>query len=178
MISSTAVLSNLLPTPGASPITASLSEPKSKKISPPTSESDSQSEALSRKIKSSPQLNRWSRARAIRSGKKLDRPVPKTSTGMSPKSSSMVRDYSSGSGKENEAAVSVSSSNESDGRKWMGENEETLSEKCIYMVSDGTGWTAEHSVSAALGQFDYCLVDGVCPVNTHLFSGVSSHARV
>ncbi|CAN1222304.1 Pyruvate, phosphate dikinase regulatory protein 1, chloroplastic [Linum grandiflorum] len=27
------------------------------------------------------------------------------------------------------------------------------------MVSDGTGWTAEHSVTAALGQFDYCLED-------------------
>lgn len=45
--------------------------------------------------------------------------------------------------------------------------------KSIYMVSDGTGWTAEHSVNAALGQFDYCLVDRGCPVNTHLFSGVS-----
>lgn len=45
--------------------------------------------------------------------------------------------------------------------------------KSIYMVSDGTGWTAEHSVNAALGQFDYCLVDRVCPVSTHLFSGVS-----
>uniref|UniRef100_A0A0V0HM12 Putative ovule protein n=1 Tax=Solanum chacoense TaxID=4108 RepID=A0A0V0HM12_SOLCH len=45
--------------------------------------------------------------------------------------------------------------------------------KPIFMVSDGTGWTAEHAVNAALGQFDYCLVDRVCPVNTHLFSGVS-----
>ncbi|KAF5943621.1 hypothetical protein HYC85_017698 [Camellia sinensis] len=40
------------------------------------------------------------------------------------------------------------------------------------MVSDGTGWTAEHSVQAALGQFDHCLVDRACPVNTHLFSGI------
>lgn len=45
--------------------------------------------------------------------------------------------------------------------------------KSIYMVSDGTGWTAEHSVNAALGQFEHCLVDRGCPINTHLFSGVS-----
>lgn len=45
--------------------------------------------------------------------------------------------------------------------------------KSIYMVSDGTGWTVEHSVNAALGQFTHCLVDRVCPVNTHLFSGVN-----
>ncbi|KAF5943622.1 hypothetical protein HYC85_017699 [Camellia sinensis] len=44
--------------------------------------------------------------------------------------------------------------------------------KSIYMVSDGTGWTAEHSVQAALGQFDHCLVDRACPVNTHMFSGI------
>lgn len=45
--------------------------------------------------------------------------------------------------------------------------------KSIYMVSDGTGWTVEHSVNAALGQFEHCLVDRACAVNTHLFSGVS-----
>ncbi|KAI3510410.1 hypothetical protein L1887_17381 [Cichorium endivia] len=44
--------------------------------------------------------------------------------------------------------------------------------KHIYMVSDGTGWTAEHSVNATLGQFEHCLVDRGCPVNTHLFSGI------
>ena len=47
--------------------------------------------------------------------------------------------------------------------------------KAIYMVSDGTGWTAEHSVSAALGQFEHCLVDRRCSVSTHLFSGVNKH---
>ena len=51
------------------------------------------------------------------------------------------------------------------------EVEVTTSGKPIYMVSDGTGWTAEHSVNAALGQFEHCLVDRGCPVNTHLFSG-------
>lgn len=54
-----------------------------------------------------------------------------------------------------------------------GEKEEEVGgAKSIYMVSDGTGWTAEHSVQAALGQFDHCLVDRACPVNTHMFSGI------
>jgi hypothetical protein len=44
--------------------------------------------------------------------------------------------------------------------------------KCVYMVSDGTGWTAEHAVHAALGQFEHCLVDQRCSVDTHLFSQV------
>jgi hypothetical protein len=48
--------------------------------------------------------------------------------------------------------------------------------KCVYMVSDATGWTAEHAVHAALGQFEHCLVDQRCSVDTHLFSQVlSSH---
>jgi hypothetical protein len=42
----------------------------------------------------------------------------------------------------------------------------------IYMVSDGTGWTLEHSVNAVLGQFEHCLVDRQCATSTHLFSGV------
>lgn len=46
------------------------------------------------------------------------------------------------------------------------------------MVSDGTGWTAEHSVNAALGQFENCLVGRGCPVNTHLFSGVENADRL
>jgi len=50
--------------------------------------------------------------------------------------------------------------------------------KQIYMVSDGTGWTAENSVNAALGQFENCLVDRGCPINTHLFSGVEDTDRL
>jgi hypothetical protein len=45
--------------------------------------------------------------------------------------------------------------------------------KAIYIVSDGTGWTAEHSVNAALGQFEHCLADRGCAVNTHLFNLVN-----
>lgn len=52
------------------------------------------------------------------------------------------------------------------------DNVEAMEGKSIYMVSDGTGWTAEHAVNAALGQFEHCLVDRNCAVNTHLFSGI------
>lgn len=63
-----------------------------------------------------------------------------------------------------------------EGTEGDGEDDESelMEGKAIYMVSDGTGWTAEHSVNAALGQFEHCLVDRICPVNTHLFSGVCS----
>ncbi|KAL0300807.1 UNVERIFIED_CONTAM: putative pyruvate, phosphate dikinase regulatory protein, chloroplastic [Sesamum radiatum] len=54
----------------------------------------------------------------------------------------------------------------------------TAGGKSIYMVSDGTGWTVEHAINAALGQFEHCLVDRVCPVNTHLFSGIDDVERL
>ena len=46
--------------------------------------------------------------------------------------------------------------------------------KSIYMISNETGWTAKHAVNAMLGQFEHCLVDHGCPVNTHLFSRVNT----
>ncbi|MQL98120.1 hypothetical protein Taro_030825 [Colocasia esculenta] len=118
------------------------------------------------KKRGSPQLNRWLRARTLRSGRKLERrsdgdkermasasPLPISSTGSSPAAGALV-------------AVE-SEDDELPGEKvWGGGG------KVIFMVSDGTGWTAEHSVSAALGQFEHCLVDRGCPVNTHLFSGI------
>ena len=45
--------------------------------------------------------------------------------------------------------------------------------KSIYMISNKTGWTVEHSVNTALGQFEHYLVDRGCPINTLLFSGVN-----
>lgn len=99
------------------------------------------------KLKPSPQLNRWSRARSIRSGRKLDRPVQRV-VKQTLEERQVVDDEMDGCDVTDEDA------------------------KSIYMVSDGTGWTAEHTVTAALGQFDYCLVDRGCPVSTHLFSGV------
>ncbi|EFJ26074.1 hypothetical protein SELMODRAFT_33587, partial [Selaginella moellendorffii] len=50
--------------------------------------------------------------------------------------------------------------------------------KSVFMVSDGTGWTVDHSVHAALGQFEHCLTDRGCAVNTHLFSEVNDIDRL
>ncbi|PWA17360.1 pyruvate, phosphate dikinase regulatory protein, chloroplastic [Artemisia annua] len=108
--------------------------------------------------KGSSQLLRWSRARAIRSGVKLDqRPLVQK----------LVTDQPSRRLSEGELEES-----DDDDEGCLAEMSE--GGKHIYMVSDGTGWTAEHSVNAALGQFEHCLVDHACAVNTHLFSGVFS----
>lgn len=150
---STLSLSNIPPSPATD----------LKPISP-TSSSDSLSspESPSHRIKSSPQLNRWSRARAIRSGRKLSRPVERSVAEMTVSDSPARLVSDSGSGNE--------VSPESDGERLT---DVRAGAKSIYMVSDGTGWTVEHSVTAALGQFEHCFVDRGCPVSTHLFSGVS-----
>ena len=145
-----------------SPATLGLS---SHRLPPPrssTSEPHPKSlpEPQARKHKGSPQLNRWSRARSIRSGRKLDRLSQRTTPGLElnpqvrNRKESETREVSSLTGSDRDDDVEVDFG------------------KAIYMVSDGTGWTAEHSVNAALGQFEHCLVDRGCPVNTHLFSGV------
>ncbi|XP_034697875.1 pyruvate, phosphate dikinase regulatory protein 1, chloroplastic [Vitis riparia] len=110
------------------------------------------------KFKGSPQLNRWSRARAIRSGRKLERQGQR---------SQVVEMNSRVQPKE-----SVSSPPTSASGAPGNDDGEVRTGKSIYMVSDGTGWTVEHAVNAALGQFEHCLVDRGCPVNTHLFSGI------
>ncbi|XVF87673.1 hypothetical protein PTKIN_Ptkin18bG0139300 [Pterospermum kingtungense] len=116
-----------------------------------------------RKLKASPQLNRWYRARALRSGHKLER--------LSHQAGSVEVNHSAQRTRERLSLESTST--ESD------EVEEVPAPgKPIYMVSDGTGWTVEHSVNAALGQFDHCLVDRRCPVNTHLFSGIDDVERL
>ncbi|XP_027364447.1 pyruvate, phosphate dikinase regulatory protein 1, chloroplastic-like [Abrus precatorius] len=112
------------------------------------------SKSVSGRPKVSPQLNRWSRARAIRSGHKLDRSGPRTQP-LEPNPP--------------QPPISLPL-DPNDAVSFDGAEVRTV--KSIYIVSDGTGWTAEHCVSAALGQFDYCLVDRGCPVNTHLFSGI------
>ncbi|KAH0458647.1 hypothetical protein IEQ34_011461 [Dendrobium chrysotoxum] len=103
--------------------------------------------------KASPNLTRWSRARALRSGRGLSLRNKTPSTPVGEISPSISSDSSDG--EEDTAATP-----RADG-------------KPIYMVSDGTGWTAEHSVNTALGQFEHCLVDRGCPINTQLFSGIS-----
>ncbi|GMP75350.1 hypothetical protein CsSME_00032474 [Camellia sinensis var. sinensis] len=162
MFASTALsLSNHLTTPASA-----IPEPKPKPIQPSSlstqtneATSEPESEPQLRKLKGSPQLNRWSRARATRSSRKLDRQVHRTGTA--------VEVNRSVNWEERELPES------SPAAVGGGEEEaDVVGAKAIYMVSDGTGWTAEHSVQAALGQFDHCLVDRACPVNTHLFSGV------
>ncbi|KAM0051934.1 putative transferase [Helianthus debilis subsp. tardiflorus] len=117
--------------------------------------------ATNTKHVTSPQLNRWSIARSIRSGRKLDRPVQ-------PKQHQTID-------QEPEPAVTSpcfsTSSSEND-------TEEFVRGKEIYMVSDGSGRTAEHSVTAALGQFEHFFVDGGCPVYTRLFSGINDLDRL
>ncbi|GMH15801.1 hypothetical protein Nepgr_017642 [Nepenthes gracilis] len=116
-----------------------------------------QSKPPERKLKGSQQLNRWSRARAIRAGRKLDRAGNKAESNVislfqAGNSDLAHSDSLAGSGEEDDVDATTA--------------------KSIYMVSDGTGWTAEHSVNVALGQFEHCLVDRGCAVNTHLFSGI------
>ncbi|PON39430.1 Bifunctional kinase-pyrophosphorylase [Parasponia andersonii] len=111
-----------------------------------------------RKFKGSPQLKRWSRARAIRSGRKLERPGKR----------SQVLELDRQVQLRQSAEFEPSSEAGADGD----DDVAATASKSIYMVSDGTGWTAEHSVNAALGQFEHCLVDRGCPVHTHLFSGI------
>ncbi|CAL1372603.1 unnamed protein product [Linum trigynum] len=130
---------------------------------------ESDSNSLSRKLRGSAQLNRWSRARAIRSGRKLERPGHRAQVLDRVDSSDQLNDQESLEfGAER--------------KKNRGEDDDNYDEvatgKSIYMVSDGTGWTAEHSVNTALGQFEYCLVDRACSVNTHLFSGIDDVDRL
>ncbi|KFK28699.1 hypothetical protein AALP_AA7G035200 [Arabis alpina] len=128
--------------------------------------SEPNSEPQPRKFSS--KLSRWNRARALKSGSKLDRPVSIVSNS----TTNQRRPIGNSNGSDVSTMDSdVSSSN--------GDNETDLTAaKSIYIVSDGTGWTAEHAVNAALGQFDYCLVDRGCPVNTHLFSGIEDGEKL
>uniref|UniRef100_A0A1J3EKA9 Pyruvate, phosphate dikinase regulatory protein 1, chloroplastic n=1 Tax=Noccaea caerulescens TaxID=107243 RepID=A0A1J3EKA9_NOCCA len=115
--------------------------------------------------KFSSKLNRWNRARALKSGVKLDRPI--------------INGSDSTTGPIVNLNPSDISTVDSDVSSSDGDTETDLTAaKSIYIVSDGTGWTAEHAVNAALGQFDYCLVDRGCPVNTYLFSGIEDGEKL
>ncbi|KAJ3684283.1 hypothetical protein LUZ61_013447 [Rhynchospora tenuis] len=101
--------------------------------------------------RASSQLSRWSRVRSIRSGRVLNSHSMQEKTGSS-------------------AREAKDDMEEMDGPD--GFSDVINQRKKIYMVSDGTGWTAEHSVYATLRQFENDHVDMGCPVNTQLFSGV------
>ncbi|KAI4298638.1 hypothetical protein L6164_032172 [Bauhinia variegata] len=140
------------------------------------SKSEAAPEPETRRLRGSSQLNRWSRARALRSGRKLDRPTTRT---LEPNRNPTV----SLSPRETERETTNRLSLYPDSKAAVVEEEGVddvgfTVAKSIYMVSDGTGWTVEHLVSAALGQFDYCFVDRGCPVNTHLFSGIDDAEKL
>ncbi|GJR61014.1 probable pyruvate, phosphate dikinase regulatory protein, chloroplastic [Tanacetum coccineum] len=99
----------------------------------------------------SSQLKRWSRARVIKYGRKLHHPVNVKDHN---KDDTQFHDPLEG------ADVYHCSSSENDDIKMVRDRG-----KIIYMVSDGSERTAEHSVNAALGQFEHFLM------NTRLFSG-------
>ncbi|XP_076931490.1 putative pyruvate, phosphate dikinase regulatory protein, chloroplastic [Bidens hawaiensis] len=118
----------------------------------------------------SSQLSRWSRARVIKSGRKLDRHVqPKQPQITENADVQFIRSEGG------EAVVSSSSEDETGGTT---EEAVVVKGKEIYMVSDGSGRTAEHSVNAALGQFEHFMIDGGCPVYTRLFSGINDMDRL
>lgn len=91
-------------------------------------------------------LNRWARARSVRSTLHLDRPPLADRPAAPP------------------AAASEAQPAE--------EDEAPSGPKAIYMVSDGTGSTLEHALGSALGQFEKFLARRDCGCNTRLFSGI------
>lgn len=116
------------------------------------------------KPKPSPQLQRWSRARSLRSGRRLLL-LESRSAASTADAPAKPKDVIMTSPSDDDAADDVCLAERQGG-------------KSIYLVSDGTGWTAEHSVNAALGQFEHCLADRGCAVSTHLFSGVEDADRL
>ncbi|KAK9936119.1 hypothetical protein M0R45_012980 [Rubus argutus] len=133
---------------------------------PPNASYEPDSEPQARKLKGSPQLARWSRARSLRSGRKLDRAGQRTQL-LDPNHPPQLKERALLVTKDTTLAAS-------DGD----DDVDMTAGKSIYMVSDGTGWTVEHAVGAALGQFEHCLVDRGCAVNTHLFSGIDDLERL
>ncbi|KAL8208844.1 hypothetical protein R6Q57_004152 [Mikania cordata] len=151
-----------------------ISEPTT--VSNPTSERSPTPNA--RKLRNgSSQLNRWSRARVIRSGRRLDRPgQPKQPNNTEIADPQLIRSEGGDPSITTTSMCFSSSSSEDDtGGKT---DEAVVKGKEIYLVSDGSGRTAEHSVTAALGQFEHFLIDGGCPVYTRLFSGINDSDRL
>ncbi|XP_010485527.1 PREDICTED: pyruvate, phosphate dikinase regulatory protein 2 [Camelina sativa] len=126
----------------------------------PKSEPPIATGSSSPKMKISPKLNRWSMGRALRSGcVKLDRPIRRT---------------------DNTHCRQATEANETeeDDKKTSAIDVEITAGKSIYLISDGTGWTAEHSVNAALGKFENYSVNRGSSVNTHLFSWVEDEEKL
>ncbi|CAN6458020.1 unnamed protein product [Victoria cruziana] len=121
------------------------------------------------KTKGSRQLSRWCRARELRYGRRTQRP------------SSPHRTDSS----DPETPAADGTSPVAPPSLVLQNDDEKVAEvvgggkpKAIYMVSDGTGWTAEYTVNTALGQFDHCLGNRACAVHTHIFSGIGDEEQL
>ncbi|KAJ1291182.1 hypothetical protein BS78_02G298600 [Paspalum vaginatum] len=128
---------------------------------PPPPQRPDEAASSAAPLRASPQISRWSRARALRLGRRLgmDREAlgsPTEPPAAKPQPPSPPPEEAVAEGDEDGACAAERAG------------------KAIYMVSDGTGWTAEHSVSAALGQFEHCLFDRGCVVSTHLFNGINN----
>lgn len=102
------------------------------------------------RVKGSAQLARWARARRVRSGRRGERKVET----------------------DDSEAEKEAPAGDSDIDMDSDDDEDEMRAKAVYLISDGTGWTADHALQAALGQFEHCLVDQRCSVDTHLFSQV------
>lgn len=109
----------------------------------------------------SAQLQRWARARKIRSGRTVDARKVETPVEEAVKEAPF-----------SEGVTNYDSDEDDD------EGDHGKSGREVYMVSDGTGWTADHAVQAALGQFENCFVDQRCSVDTHLFSQINEVGRL
>ncbi|KAF3784596.1 putative pyruvate phosphate dikinase regulatory protein [Nymphaea thermarum] len=121
------------------------------------------------KSKGSPKLSKWSRARSIRYGRRTHRPSsPERADSSDPETPVAVADRPS-------PAAFASLLLQSDDEE---EADVVSGGKAIYMVSDGTGWTAEYTVNTALGQFDHCLGNRTCAVQTHIFSGIEDEGQL
>ncbi|CAL5062429.1 unnamed protein product [Urochloa decumbens] len=128
-------------------------------------------------LRASSQLSRWSRARALRSGRRLGVELDRAAVSSAPPPVTKPPPTPPQQQEQPPAllhddAPAVSMEDDDDDDVCVAERDAAAG-KAIYMVSDGTGWTAEHAVEAALGQFEHCLVDRGCAVNTHLFSAIN-----
>ncbi|CAM0146197.1 unnamed protein product [Urochloa decumbens] len=120
-------------------------------------------------IRATSQLSQWSRSRTLRSGRRLERTAVSSAAAVTKPPPTPQREQPPSLLYDGAPAAAVG---DDDDGVCVAERD-ALTGKAIYLVSDGTGWTAEHAVQAALGQFENCLVDRGCAVNTNLFSGIN-----
>ncbi|RLN33614.1 hypothetical protein C2845_PM03G08990 [Panicum miliaceum] len=159
------------PDPSPALATAAAQSPGQSDRAPPPRPPDEPA-ASPTALRSTSQLSRWSRARALRSGRRLG--LDRAAVSSAP---AVTRPPPTPTPTPPLVPVGAAAAEDDDDDLCVAERD-AVAGKAIYMVSDGTGWTAEHSVNAALGQFEHCLVDSQCAVSTHLFSGIDDMDRL